>query len=124
MKIVNKTRGTVLMKSGKVADNFLSRGVGLLNRKSLEPGEGLIITKNNSVHCFFMRFPIDVLFISKDHRVVRIYPAMPPWHLSNVLGIKGATYTVELEAGAAARSNTQEGDVLEWQPEATGRPVK
>ena len=109
------------MTHGKVADSFLSRGIGLLGRKGLEGGEGLIIVPNNSVHCFFMRFPIDVVFVSKQHQVVHIYNAMKPWRVSKI--VKGAHYTVELEAGAALRANTQVGDRLQWQDEATSQPV-
>ena len=116
MKIVNTSRTTILMSYGKVANNFFSRLVGLLGRKSLASGEGLIITRNNSVHCFFMRFPIDVVFVSKNHEVLYFYNAMKPWRISKIVG--KADYTVELEAGAIARSNTQIGDVLLWQDES------
>jgi len=116
MKIVNATRDTVLMTHGKLADNFFTRLVGLLGRKNLAVGEGLIITRNNSVHCFFMRFPIDVVFVSKEQRVVHFYNSMRPWHVSKIVG--KADYTVELEAGALARSQTQVGDLLQWQDEA------
>ncbi len=70
MKVVDLTCGATIMDHGKVADSFWSRGIGLLNRKSLEEGEGLIIIPNKSVHCFFMRFTIDVIFVSKEQKVV------------------------------------------------------
>jgi uncharacterized membrane protein (UPF0127 family) len=112
MQVLNKTRNTVLMSSGKVADNVWSRFKGLMGRKNLTPGEGLIIIPNNSVHCFFMRFPIDVVFVDKQHRVVHISPALKPWRISKIVG--KAHYVVEVEAHTAEKTGTQVGDLLEW----------
>jgi uncharacterized membrane protein (UPF0127 family) len=121
MQIFNKTRRKPLMTHGKIADTFWSRGVGLLNRKSLDEGEGLIIIPNNSVHCFFMRFTIDVIFVSKEQRIVHMYPNMRPWRVSKIVG--KAHYTIELPAGTIERTGTSVGDVLEWQEEVTGKVV-
>lgn len=119
MRIVNVTRGSTLMQTGRVANTFTTRFFGLMGRKSLASGEGLIIIPNNSVHCFFMRFPIDVIFVSKDHKVVYIAHALKPWRISKIVG--NAHYVVELEPGVAVKTNTQVGDVLQWQDENTGK---
>lgn len=121
MKVVDKTRNTVLMTHGKIADTFWTRGVGLLNRKSLDDGEGLIIIPNNSVHCFFMRFTIDVVFVSKEQQIVYIYHRMKPWRVSKIVG--KAHYVIELPEGAAEKAGAQVGDTVEWQDEASGKPV-
>src|SRR5690348_7237874 len=113
MKVVDKTRGAPLMTHGKVADTFWTRGVGLLNRKGLDEGEGLIIIPNNSVHCFFMRFTIDVVFISKEQKIVYIYPKMKPWRVSKIVG--KAHYVIELSGGTVERIGAQVGDEVEWQ---------
>lgn len=121
MKVFNTTRGSVLMAHGQVANSFLARGIGLLGHKNLAVGEGLIIIPNSSVHCFFMRFPIDVVFVSKSNRIVHIYHTMKPWRASKI--VKDAHYVIEVEAGVAAKTNTQVGDLLQWQDETSGQAV-
>lgn len=119
MKIVNTTRGSTLMQKGGVANTFSTRFFGLMGRKSLASGEGLIIIPNNSVHCFFMRFPIDVIFVSKEHQVVYIAPALKPWRISKI--VRNAHYVIELAPDTAVKTSTQVGDVLQWQDEKTGK---
>ncbi len=109
------------MKFGKIADSFGSRGIGLLNRKSLAADEGLIIIPNNSVHCFFMRFTIDVIFASKEQVIVGMYPRMKPWRVSKIYG--KAHYTIELPEGTIERTNTQIGDKLEWRDESSNQVI-
>jgi len=93
-----------------VADSFISRGLGLIPRSSLRPGEGLRITKTSSITMFFMRFRIDAAFIDRQARVVRIAERLPPW-LPAVLA-PGANEVIELPAGTIASSGTQVGDEL------------
>jgi uncharacterized membrane protein (UPF0127 family) len=87
-----------------------TRNKGLLGRAGLEPGGGLVIAPCSSVHTFFMRFPIDVLFAARDGRVVKIRHAVRPWRLALALG---AFCVIELPAGTAARCETRPGDRLE-----------
>ncbi len=121
MKVVNLTSGLPLMTHGKVADTFMSRGVGLLNRKSLEVGEGLIIIPNNSVHCFFMRFTIDVIFVSKEQKIIFLYPEMKPWRVSRI--VRKAHYVIELPAGGIQKAGAKIGDEVQWQYEVTGKKI-
>ncbi|MEI7554412.1 DUF192 domain-containing protein [Candidatus Chlorohelix sp.] len=113
MKVINKTRNVTLMSNGQVANTIWTRFVGLLGRKTLAPGDGLIIIPNNSVHCFFMQFPIDVIFADKAHKVVHISHNLKPWRLSKI--VPKAHYVVELPAHTATQTGTQLGDLLEWQ---------
>jgi len=76
MKIINETKGTVLAENVIVANTFFGRIIGLLNRSEILPGEALLIRPCNSVHTFFMKFPIDVVFVSKDHRILITIPNM------------------------------------------------
>jgi uncharacterized protein len=119
MRVINKTRSTTLMQTGAIADNTWTRFKGLMRRKNLPAGEGLIIIPNNSVHCFFMRFPIDVVFVSKDQKVVHISRNLKPWRISKIVG--KAHYVIELNGGEA--SQTEIGDVVEWRDEKTNAPV-
>src|SRR5258706_10271892 len=102
------TRWTILASEGRTADSFLSRGIGLLLHGSLADGEALRITKTNNITMLFMRFPIDVLFLDRDARVVRAVPDLRPWVPAVVT--RGASEGVELRAGTIAASGTQAGD--------------
>ena len=87
----------------------MSRAVGLLGRKGLEPGGGLLISRTGSVHMFFMRFAIDVVFVDKARTIVKIVPNLRPWRIAMALRAKSA---LELPAGTAARLGLEPGMVL------------
>jgi len=93
-----------------VAASFASRLRGLLGRKSFLHGEALILPACCCVHMFFMRFPIDILFCSSEHRIVRIVENLRPWTISPI--IFAAEYVVELPAGTVKLRNITPGDVL------------
>ena len=76
----------------------------------MPPGQGLFIEPTWSVHTWFMRFPIDVVFLDGDGRVLRIVEAMPPWRMA---ARRGARVALELPAGGAARAGVKVDDVLE-----------
>jgi len=84
-----------------------ARTRGLLGRDSLPPGSGLIIAPCQGVHTFGMRFPIDIVFVRRDGRVVRCRPAVPPRRLAVWLT---AFAVLELPAGEAALAGLQVGD--------------
>lgn len=94
----------------KVADTFGKRLRGLMGRPRLPKGEGLLIIPCNAIHTFFMRFPIDVLFLDANRCVVHLIPALKPYRLR--LPVRAARCVVELPAGAIARSRTEVGDRL------------
>ena len=86
---------------------------GLLGRKSLPEGEGLLIPRTGSIHTFFMAFPIDVVFLDREGRVKSVAPAVPR---GRTRAHRGAKSVVELAAGEAARAGIAEGAKLEWRP--------
>lgn len=114
MKITvrNLTRSTVLATAAGVAGTSLERKVGLLRHESLPRGEGLFITPCEGVHTAGMKFPIDVLFLSKKRKVVKISAALKPWRISLCLR---AHSVLELPAGMAAETATEPGDQLEFE---------
>ncbi len=112
-RIVNTTRGTVIASRAERARTFWARLRGLMFRASLPAGGGLVIEPNSSVHTFWMRFPIDVIFVDRQNRVVGLAPAMPPNR--PYAGARKARRTLELPAGVITTSATQLGDVLEFQ---------
>jgi hypothetical protein len=85
-----------------------------MGRAGLAPGYGLIIYPEWSIHTFFMRFPIDVLFLSNDDRVLGIRVAMPPYR--PFAGFWGARYVIELPPQILVETDTQVGDQLELTP--------
>ena len=80
---------------------------GLLGRKELPRGEGMLLRPAASVHTAFMRFAIDVVFLDAELRVVRIERRVPPWRM---VGKRGAKCVVELPAGECSRRNLDLGD--------------
>lgn len=110
LQIINETRGTRLAERCGAARSFLARLRGLMGHPGLGAGEGLLIDPCSSVHSFFMRFPIDVVFADRNHVVVGLTPAMAPNR--PYAGARRARYVVELPAGTIAASGTQLGDRL------------
>lgn len=84
---------------------------GLLNRESLCPDEALIITHCQSIHMFFMKFPIDVIFVDSDDWVVGLVLDIKPFCLSPIFW--NASYAIELKVGMIEKSRTSVGDKLE-----------
>ena len=101
--------GAVLATRARLADGHWSRFKGLLGRKGLEPGEGLILRPCWSVHMFFMRFPLDVIFIDKEQRVVKAVPNLGVWRMS---AARGAADAIEIAAGTLERCPLSPGDRL------------
>jgi hypothetical protein len=86
-----------------------SRRQGLLGRDSLPADSALIVAPSSAVHTFFMRFAIDVAFVRRDGRVIKVRSTVRPGRLTASLR---AFAVVELPAGSLARSNTMRGDTL------------
>lgn len=93
-----------------MADRPFGRLKGLLGRRSLPSGEGLLLRPASSVHMFFMRFPIDVAFLDRELRVLSIKRELKPWRAA---GRRGAHAALELPAGECERRGLQPGDQLE-----------
>jgi uncharacterized protein len=111
----NLTRGTRLTERGRVADNAISRLVGLLRDKMLAEGDGLWIVPCNSIHSFWMKFEFDAIFLDKNLRVVHLMQEMKPWRISKL--VFSAHSVLEVPAGLIARSATEVGDTLEMRRE-------
>ena len=110
MVVRNLTRNTVLANRADVADTSAKRRTGLLKHDHLDPGRGLWIVPCESVHSFFMKFPIDLVYLDRKKKVRKVRHGMVPWRLSACLS---AHSILELPAGAVAATGTQRGDQLE-----------
>ena len=106
LTVHNVTRSTLLGERVEVAATGLSRLKGLLGRNGLAEGEGLHIVPCNSIHMFFMRFPIDVAFLDREGRVVRAVHTIKPWRATRMY--LDAYSALELPAGTLQRTGTQE----------------
>lgn len=113
----NADRSTVVAAHGRLASSFIDRFLGLMFRKQLPDGEGLLLTSSASIHSFFMRFRFDAIFMDHAGRVTKIVPAMGQWRVA--FGGRGAKHTLELPAGAAERTGTVAGDQLVFDPPAS-----
>jgi uncharacterized membrane protein (UPF0127 family) len=109
VSVRNQTRNTVLGGSVDVADSSQKRRTGLLKHTHLEEGEGLWIVPCESVHTFFMKFAIDLVYLDKKKKVRKVRSAVPPWRASACLT---AHSIIELPAGTIEKSGTQPGDQL------------
>jgi uncharacterized membrane protein (UPF0127 family) len=96
------------------ADTMWTRMRGLLGRGGLAPSEGLWISPCNSIHMFFMRFPIDAIFIDERLQVTRVCEDVKPWRIAR--GGKHAHSVLELPPGKAAFFNIRVGDKLQIVP--------
>jgi uncharacterized membrane protein (UPF0127 family) len=107
--VVRKEDGSVVCARCVVADSAWLRTKGLLGRPSLEEDEGILLRPGGSIHMFFMRFPIDAVFLDRDLRVLRVASDLKPWRLASK---RGAKAVLELPAGRCARASVSEGDRL------------
>jgi uncharacterized membrane protein (UPF0127 family) len=104
-----RSDGEVVCERCVVAANAWTRLKGLLGRSSLPVGEGLLLRPTSSIHTTFMRFPIDVVFLDGELRVVKVVPELRPWRFA--FG-RGARSALELAAGEAARRGIAAGQQL------------
>jgi len=109
LRIHNQSRDTLLADRAEIADTSKARKTGLLKHDRLEIGEGLWINPCEGVHTAGMKFPIDVLFLDKRRKVVKIRAGMPRWRVAACLW---AHSVVELPSGTAAATKTMAGDQL------------
>jgi uncharacterized protein len=106
---VRTADGRLVCERCEIPETAFGRARGLLGRAGLEPGGGMLIDRAGSVHMFFMRFPIDVVFLARDRTVVGVKHRLAPWR---VAGARGAVASLELPAGRAAEVGIEKGDVL------------
>ncbi len=120
VRVRNDTRGTILADRARWAGSAWQRFRGLMFTDALPAGEGLVLEPCNSIHMFFMRYPIDVVFLSGrresagDRAVVGVVEAIAPWRMTRFY--RGARTAVELPPGSVRDSGTRPGDSLSFQP--------
>lgn len=105
-------QATQLPLSVETADTFWSRFCGLMFRKELVQGNCLHIIPCNSIHMLFMRFSIDVIFLSNEREIVKLKRGVRPWAM--VWPVRKAHSVLEMPVGSVAKLNLKTGDILDW----------
>lgn len=112
---LNASRGDALIASrAEKAESFYARFKGLMGRAGLEDGGGLHIEPCNSIHMFFMKFALDIVFLDGELKVVRAISGIKPWRMTRVYS--SAESVLELPVGVIARTGTAPGDQLRVSP--------
>jgi uncharacterized membrane protein (UPF0127 family) len=119
IRALNQTRGTVLCERLEDAGGLGGQSRGLLGRDGLEPGSGMLFENGRFtpmmwMHMFFMRFAIDIVFLGRGGKVVKVNRNLKPWRVSSM--VFGARLALELPAGAAEASGTEPGDQIKFEP--------
>ena len=120
LRVTNPIRHSLLATCLEQADTGAKRSKGLLGRKGLPPGGGLWIVPCESVHTFWMQFPIDLVYIDRNKRIKKLCSTVPPWRLSACLS---AHSILELPSGTIQSTLTQVGDMLEFSPSVPDEPL-
>jgi uncharacterized protein len=117
--MASKSNTIVNDRTGAIVGSAIAEAVGpwqafkgLMLRKSLSDGHGMVFRPARGIHTQFMRFPIDLIFLDKSNLVVKIRPAMRPWRFD----FTNADAVIEMNAGAAAANDVRVGDRLVFQP--------
>ena len=109
--VKNSSReGTVIGNRIQIADSFLDKFFGLMGRRHMLFGTGLLLQPCSSIHTCFMSIPIDVLYISKDRKILAIDKVLEPWRIGTIKF--GTSMVLELPPGTAAASGIEVGDQL------------
>jgi uncharacterized membrane protein (UPF0127 family) len=124
LRVANETRSGVLGCAVELADTVVLRLRGYLGRPAPREGEGLLITPCRAVHMYGMRYPLDVIFLDRDGRVLALYPSLEPWSHTRWHG--HAEYALELPPGSILASRTHVDDIVIWRPvrEHAGAPER
>jgi uncharacterized protein len=109
-RIMDDGAAFLLFTNIKPADSFFRKLFGLVFSPPLKENEGLLIEECNSVHTFWMRYPIDILFLDSSNRVLKFFESLRPFRVTPF--IRGAVKTVELKSGTLKASQIKAGDCL------------
>jgi uncharacterized membrane protein (UPF0127 family) len=112
----NMTRGTVLAEQVEVATSLWAKFLGLMGRGPLAAGYGMWLPSSNGIHMFFMRNPIDAVFLARpapdgSRRVLSVHRHLRPW-LGIVPLVRGADGCLELPVGTIMGTGTVPGDAI------------
>jgi len=113
MILLNQSKDLIVADQVREANTFRQRLIGLLGRKELEVGEGLLINPCKIVHTFFMKFAIGLIFLNEDDIVVEVIPSLSPNRISSF--VSSATKVIELKADRELKEKVSIGDTINLQ---------
>lgn len=113
LRLVHVDSGKVLAETLESPRTFIGAGIGLMFRRTLPQGHGMLIDHCNGIHMLFMNFPIDAVFLDRRDRVKKVYRRLPPWY-GAVWLVWGAAKVVELPAGSTDEVDLAPGQQLEF----------
>lgn len=105
-QVIDKATGEVLAGRACLADRIFSRMKGLMFTNAMDDFDALIIRPCNSIHTWFMRYPIDAMFLNNECKIVKIKKGLRPWRITPIYF--KATQVVEFACGKI-NSNLKEG---------------
>ena len=111
-RVVNQTRGEVIAERAELATSHWARFWGLMGRRALPSGGGMVLQPGGGIHMLFMRIPLDVIHVNKSDRATHVLRGIKPWRFGPLF--VGGKYAIELPVGAAA--NVQVGDTVLVEP--------
>jgi len=109
VRVINRTRDTLLAERAELADNYWTRLVGLMGRRELPPGSGLVLKPGGGIHMWFMRIRLDVVHVDKRDRVTHVLRGIKPWRFGPLF--VGGKLAIEIPVGSA--DSTQVGDEID-----------
>ena len=113
MQVFNQTRNVALITKGQLANTFWLRLRGLLGAAALQKGEGLILAGEKSIHTLFMGFPIDVVYVDKSCKIIRVDSNMVPYRLGPF--VPRSAYVLEMPVGTINQTASGVGDQLKFE---------
>ena len=113
-RVTDKRTGRVLAERASRATTFFARLRGLMGRAQLADGEALHLAPCRAIHTLFMRFPVDVLFLSGEDSVLRALHRLSPWCVIRIH--PRALSVLELPPGTLARTATEAGHRICFEP--------
>ena len=117
MAVLKKSDGTVVASEVEMADTMLRQVVGLMFKKRIPPGYAMIFDLRReqyvSIHMMFVFFPIDLVYLDRDRRIVDVRRRLRPW-TGIAVPKKPARYVIEMPAGGVDRYGLKAGEALDW----------
>lgn len=116
IKLLKAENKEIILDEIEIADTIWKRFSGLMFKKKIPSNKGMLLRPSNSVHTFFMKFPIDVIFVDKNDQVIRVVPNMQPYRISPI--VFKSTYIIESRPNILSKK-LKVGDKIELFKEAT-----
>ncbi len=103
---------TINIEGVKTANTLAARGLGVIGWRSFGKLNGLLLTNTNSVHTFFVRFPLDIVFFDKERRVIKLVKNLKPYRISPI--VWGGKDVLEMPTGSIEKYSIRLNDIIDF----------